>query len=551
MRTLLLSFISIFISTLSTADVLITGGPIYTMDERQPVVEALVVRGDRIEFAGGLKAAKAIAKNPQIIDLKGATATPGFIEGHGHLMSMGYAQLNLDLNDTRTYQELVDKVAEAVSQAAPGEWITGRGWHQSKWAPQPEVMVDGFQTHHKLSEVSPDNPVYLTHASGHAAMVNAKAMEIAGIHAETEVEGDGEVIKDERLQPTGVLNELAQQLVSKHIPKLDDSQQNRALNLALQSLAENGITSFQDAGTSREELSVIQSFADRNALTTRVWIMLEGSDPELLLDWFNTGPVVDDFLTVRAIKLVSDGALGSRGAWLIEPYSDRAGHVGLPTMSIEEMKRISTDAFKHQFQIGVHAIGDRGNREVLNIFDQIFEGKDQGVRFRMEHAQHISAADIPRFGQLGVIASVQGIHMSSDRPWAIDRLGIDRIEEGAYVWRKLLDTGAVLVNGTDVPVEPVTAINSFYALVTRQTLEGQPAGGYEPSQKLTRHEALKSYTLDAAYGAFEENVKGSLEHGKLADITVFDQNIMEVADDKLLDSKVVMTIVGGKVVYKR
>lgn len=542
--------LSLFISSLcSAADTIITGGPIYTVDPYQPKVEAIVIRGDKIAFAGGLKGAKAFANNPNIIHLRGATATPGFIEGHGHLMSMGFAILNLNLADTKSYQEMVDRVEEAVAKAEPGEWILGRGWHQSKWEVEPEVMIDGFQTHQKLSAVSPDNPVFLGHASGHAAMVNAKAMEIAGIDAETEVDGDGEVIKDEKLQPTGVLNEVAQYLVEKHIPEPTPTQKSRALNLALASLAENGITSFQDAGTSREELATIREFSDRGKLTSRVWIMLR-NDPELLLDWYRKGPMVSDYLTVRAIKLVADGALGSRGAWLLEAYSDRPGHVGLPTTPVDEMKRISRDALANNFQIGIHAIGDRGNREVLNIFDEIFEGKNQGVRFRVEHAQHIAAEDIPRFGQLGVIASMQGIHMSSDRPWAIDRLGLARIVEGAYVWRKLVNSGAVVMNGTDVPVEPVTAIASFYSLVTRQTLAGTPKGGFEPDQKLTRMEALKSYTLDAAYGAFEDHLKGSLQVGKFADITVFDQDPITVADNKLLDTKVVMTIVGGKVVYR-
>ncbi len=550
MRHLIAVFVTLLMSSTALADVVLMGGTIYTMDVRQPIVEAVVIRGDRIAFTGGVEAAMAFAKQPKIIDLKGATATPGIIEGHGHLMGMGYAILNLDLSDTNSYQEMVDRVAEAAKNAEPGEWILGRGWHQSKWEEAPEVVVDGFQTHERLSAVSPNNPVFLKHASGHAAMANARAMEIAGINAETEVEGDGEVIKDSLLRPTGILNEVAQDLVAVHVPEPTPNQQAQALQLALDSLAKNGITSFQDAGTSREDLRTFDYFAKNNDLTSRVWVMLRGSDPELLLEWYRRGPMISDYLTVRAIKLVADGALGSRGAWLLEPYSDRPGHVGLPTMPVAEMKRISTDAFANNFQVGIHAIGDRGNREVLDIFEEVFDGKNQGVRFRIEHAQHISAQDIPRFGELGVIASMQGIHMSSDRPWAIDRLGIDRIVEGAYVWRKLIDTGAVVMNGTDVPVEPVTAIASYYALVTRQTLKGEPEGGYEPDQKLTRMEALKSYTLDAAYGAFEDHLKGSLEVGKFADITVFDQDLITVPNDQLLDTRVVMTIVGGKVVFE-
>jgi predicted amidohydrolase YtcJ len=552
-RTLSGLLLLLAVSTVQ-ADTIIHGGPIYTLSEHQPNVEAIVTRGDRIVFTGGLKAARAIAKNPNHIDLKGKTLTPGFIEGHGHLMGLGFSQLTLNLSDAASYQDVADQVAEAVDKAAPGEWILGRGWHQSKWLQQPVPMIDGFQTHDLVSAVSPNNPVFLVHASGHAAMANQRAMDIAGIDAESEFEGDGEIIKDSGLRPTGVFNEIAQSVITKHIPPPSLERRRKALQLALSTLGRNGITSFQDAGVGKQDIELFRSALKSKDLTARLWVMLSGGDEELLLDWFRRGPEIglgDNFLTIRAIKLVVDGALGSRGAWLLEPYSDRAGHVGLPTMPVAEIKRLSQRAFETNFQIGVHAIGDRGNREVLDVFDQIFSGKNQGVRFRIEHAQHISAADIPRFGELGVTASMQGIHLSSDRPWAIDRLGIQRIEEGAYVWRKLLDSGAVVSNGTDVPVEPVNPIHSFFSLVTRQTLKGQPKGGYEPSQKLTREEALKSYTLDAAYTAFEDHLKGSIEPGKLADFTVFDQDLMTVPDDQILDTKVSMTIVGGKVVFSR
>ncbi|MBL4681375.1 MAG: amidohydrolase, partial [Pseudomonadales bacterium] len=430
--------------------------------------------------------------------------------------------------------------------------IQGRGWHQSKWAPQPEHMVKGFQTHEKLSAVSPNNPVYLVHASGHAAMANEAAMKVAGINSETEFGGDGEVIKDAQLKPTGVFNEIAKTLIKKHVPLPSDSERARALTLALAEMAKWGITSFQDAGAGKVDIALFKHFLQKDKLTSRFWVMLNGSDQELLLDWYRRGPEIglgNNFLTIRAIKLVADGALGSRGAWLLDSYSDRAEYVGLPTMSIKYMEKVSREAFEHNFQIGIHAIGDKGNREVLNIFDRIFEHRNQGVRFRIEHSQHIDPLDIPRFSELGVIASIQGIHMSSDRPWAIDRLGKKRIEEGAYMWRSLIDSGAMVINGTDVPVEPINPIASFYALVTRQTLAGTPDGGFEPDQKLKRLEALKTYTLNAAYGAFEEGIKGSIEAGKLADFTVFSQDLVTVPDNQLLNTQVLMTIVGGKIIY--
>ena len=550
-------FLALFIlfSQSVSADLIISNGLIHTMDPNQANVEAILTRGDKIIFAGGLNAAKNMAEGkPDYLDLHGATLTPGIIEAHGHIMGLGRSKLNLDLSQAQNYDEIVNQVKSAAASAEPGEWILGRGWHQSKWVPQAKSMVKGFQTHEKLSAVSPNNPVYLVHASGHAAMVNTAAMEIANINSETEFKGDGEVIKDEQLRPTGILNEMAQSLVRQHIPLPDESTETKALSLALDEMARFGITSFQDAGAGKAEIALFKKFLKQNKLSSRFWVMLDGSNQELLLDWYRKGPEIglgNNHLTIRSIKLVADGALGSRGAWLLKPYSDRKDHVGLPTMSIDYLTKVSKEAFKHNFQIGVHAIGDRANREVLDVFDKTFSNKNQGVRFRIEHSQHIDPEDIPRFAQLGVIASIQGIHMSSDRPWAINRLGKKRIEEGAYMWKALTDSGAMVINGTDVPVEPISPIASFYALVTRQTLGGTPEGGYEPSQKLDRMQALKTYTINAAYGAFEENIKGSIEAGKLADFTVFDQDPLTVPDNKLLDTKVLMTIVGAKVIYKR
>jgi hypothetical protein len=282
--------------------------------------------------------------------------------------------------------------------------------------------------------------------------------------------------------------------------------------------------------------------------------MLAGWDEALLAEWLKKGPEIDadhDFLTIRAIKLVADGALGSRGAWLLKPYSDRPDWSGSASIPMETVLTVAREALQAGFQLCVHAIGDRANREVLDQFETAFHGQHSDARFRIEHAQHLSAQDIARFAQLGVIASMQGIHLSSDRPWAIDRLGIERIEEGTYVWRKLLDSGAIIINGTDVPVEPVNPIASFYALVTRKTLAGLPENGYEPSQKLTRPEALSAYTLNAAYGAFEENIKGSIEAGKLADFTILSGDIMTVPESELLDVQIEQTIVGGNTTYQR
>jgi predicted amidohydrolase YtcJ len=529
------------------ADTLYSSGTVYTLDSSNTVNSSVCVRGDRIVAVESCQ----VESN---VDLAGATVIPGFIESHGHLMSLGFSKLRLDLTTVKNLDELVGSVARAVDSAEPGEWILGRGWHQSKWTPAPIEMIEGFQTNRTLNEVSSENPVFLVHASGHAAFVNDKALALAGIEDATRFSGDGEIIRDAQGRATGVLNERAQRLVSKIIPEPSASQRQQALMLALQNLAEQGVTSFQDAGTGQQTIDLYKQFLAEGRLTSRIYVMLSGGDDELLSKWMDRGPEIglgDNRLTIRAIKLVADGALGSRGAWLLAPYSDRIGHVGLPTMPVEDMADISHLGYQNGFQVGIHAIGDRANREVLDVFDELFDGRDRGVRFRIEHAQHIDPIDIPRFGQLGVIASMQGIHLSSDRPWAIKRLGQQRIEQGAYVWRALIDSGAVLINGTDAPVEPVNAIASFYALVSRKTLAGTPDAGYEPGQRLTRFEALRSYTSDAAYGAFEEGFKGSLEPGKVADFVVLDRDILKIAEQQILTTTVLKTIVGGQLIYEK
>jgi predicted amidohydrolase YtcJ len=556
---------SIFIScgpSVQPADKVILGGTIYTVDETQPTVEAVVINGNIIEFAGTeTEAKKYIGEKTEVIDLEGKIMTPGFIEGHGHFMGVGYNELNLDLMYVTSYEELVAKVKEAVDKAQPGQWILGRGWHQDKWDTKPDKMIKGFQTHHLLSEVSPNNPVFLRHASGHAALANAKAMEVAGVNQlsvealkESSEEG-GEIIRDEMGNPTGIFNERAMGIISKHIPQDDESRDSQALSLAIQACWRNGITSFHDAGASRENIELFNQFKNDGKLGVRLYVMLTGWDRDLVYEWFKKGPVVDpdNLLTIRSVKLNCDGALGSRGAWLLEPYTDRPDFYGMATFPMDTVLTISRAALKSGFQVCAHAIGDRANQEILNRYEQAMNENPsvKDHRFRIEHAQHLHPNDIPRFGKLGVIPAMQAIHMSSDRPWAIERLGEKRIKEGAYMWQSLLKSGAVIVNGTDAPVEPVNPIPSFYASVTRKTLKGEPEGGYEPEEKMTRAQALRSYTLDAAYGAFEENIKGSIEKGKLADLVVFTENIMEDEEMDILKAEVAMTIVDGKVVYKK
>lgn len=542
------------------ADLVFRGGNIYTVNTEQPVVDAVAVRDGRIVFAGSSEEASAfIAERTRVVDLKGRTMTPGFIEGHGHIMGVGYSALELDLMAVKSYEELVEQVKQAVSRAQPGEWILGRGWHQDKWEALPDKMVKGFQTHHLLSAVSPDNPVFLRHASGHAALANAKAMEIAGVNHLIENlrpagdEEGGEIVRDELGNPTGIFNERAMGVISEHIPENTSSRDREALELALKQCHEFGITSFHDAGASAKNISLFTEFRQANKLKVRLYVMLAG--PSLAREWFGKGPRTDPehLLTIRSIKLSTDGALGSRGAWLMEPYSDRDDFYGMATISMDTVYQIARDALAHGFQVCAHAIGDRANREVLNQYEKVFRQhpsvKDH--RFRIEHAQHLHPDDIPRFVRLGVIPAMQAIHMASDRPWAIERLGEKRIREGAYMWQSLLKTGARIVNGTDAPVEPLDPIPSFYASVTRKTLSGTPEGGYEAAEKMTREQALRSYTLDAAFGAFQEEVSGSIEVGKFADFTVWSKDIMTVPEEEILDTQAMMTVVGGEVVMGR
>ena len=540
------------------ADMIIHNGTIYTMNDLMPTTESVAIRNGKIIALGKYRDLdNLITPRTKIINLNGAMMTPGLIEGHGHFYGLGLAKMQLDLSTAESYAELVSMVSDAIDSSNPGEWILGRGWHQSKWSDNADSFIKGFQTHDSLSKISPNNPVWLKHASGHAGFANQKAMDIAGVSSETEFGFGGEIIKDLSGNPTGVFNERAQGLISKHVDtNLGKDSDIRAIELAVKTCLEHGITSFHDAGTGSKTITTLRSAIDKNLLKVRVYAMLTSRDTSLLNQWYAKGPEIgtgNDFLTIRSIKLNADGALGSRGAWLIDEYTDRPGHFGMATQSMDYVYKVAKNGIQNGFQVNSHAIGDRANREILDQYEKVFNefpklSKDH--RWRIEHAQHIDPKDIPRFGSLKVIASIQGIHMSSDRPWAINRLGQKRIIEGAYVWRDLINHGAILINGSDVPVEPIDPIASFYASTTRKTLKGLPNSGYEPEQKMTRIEAMKSYTINAAYGAFEEKLKGSIEIGKYADFAVFSQNLITVPDDKILETKILYTIVNGKIEYQ-
>jgi predicted amidohydrolase YtcJ len=540
-----------------TADLVLRNGKIVTMEAAQPEARAVAIRGGRILALGTEQQVRSrIGPATKVIDLQGRLAIPGFIEGHGHFTGVGNFRLSLNLREARRWSDIVDQVARAARTAKPGEWIYGRGWHQSKWDQAPQPGVEGFPLHAGLSAVSPRNPVLLVHASGHAAFANAAALTAAGITRDTPDPAGGRILKDAQGNPTGLLQERAQGAVSRAFSTWQaqrslaerQAEARRVVDLAQDECLAKGITSFQDAGSPFETVDLLKSIDAAGGLRLRLWVMLRASNEELARK-LATARVSTDHLTVRAIKRSIDGALGPRGAWLLEPYADLPASRGLNTEEPDEIRRTAALALEHGFQLCVHAIGDRANRETLDIFEQAFRAHPdrKDLRWRVEHAQHISARDIPRFGQLGVIAAMQGIHCTSDAPYVLERLGRSRAEEGAYVWQKLLQSGAVVGNGTDAPVEDVSPIASFYATVSRKLKDGSV---FFPAQRLTREQALRSYTLSNAYAAFEEEQKGSLKPGKWADITVLSRDIMTVPEDEIPSTDVVYTIVGGKVAYR-
>jgi predicted amidohydrolase YtcJ len=547
-------------SPVEPASLVLRNGKIVTVDDARPEAQAMAVRGDTIVAVGSNEDIQPyVGPNTEVIDLAGRLAVPGFIESHGHFTGIGEAKMNLDVMHVKNWDEIVAMAGEAATKAKPGDWILGRGWHQEKWDKTPSPAVEGFPTHQSLSQASPNNPVLLTHASGHATFANAKAMELAGLTRATPNPPGGEILKDKQGNPTGLLRETASGLVrkalaswlAKRTPEEKEAHDRKVIELAVQESLSKGLTSFQDAGSSFETVDLLKKFVDEGKLGLRLWVMLRESNEALAknLSKYRIIDYGDKRLSVRAIKRSIDGALGSRGAWLLEPYSDLPTSAGLNTTPVDQIRETAKLAVENGFQLCVHAIGDRGNREALNTFEEAFKARpdQKDLRWRVEHAQHLNAADIPRFGQLGVIASMEGIHCTSDAPFVLARLGPQRAEEGAYVWQKLMKAGATVSNGTDAPVEDVNPIASFYATVSRRLEDGSV---FYADQRMSRAEALRSYTWNAAYAGFEEHSKGSLAAGKLADVTVLSKDIMTVPDEQIPSAEIVYTIVGGKVMYR-
>ena len=539
-----------------TPDLILVGGKVVTVDDEQPSAEAIAIEGDKILAIGSNEDIRKLAReDTQTIQLDGQLVIPGFIDGHAHITALGTSKMMLDLSKAQNWSDIERQVAEGVKTTPKGQWIIGRGWHQEKWSSAPKNAVDGYPTHQRLSALSPDHPVILQHASGHMSFANEAAMRAAGIDGDTPPTEGGEILHDAGGEPIGVFRETATSLVwaAYEEPEALDSvaYTKRAIRLAIDECLSKGITSFHDAGSTFGTIELLKKMAEEGALGIRLWVMVR-DDPSLMADNLAKAKVYragNNFLTVGGLKLVLDGALGAHGAWLLKPYKDLPESSGLNTAPMNVAQNYANWAIQHNLQLCVHAIGDRANREILDIMERAMRSNPSILprRWRVEHAQHIDPKDIPRFAKLDVIASMQGVHCTSDGVYVLQRLGEERSAEGAYVWRKLIEAGALICNGTDAPVEDVDPIANFYASVTRRMPNGET---FFPDQKLTRTEALRTYTYNCAYAAFEEDLKGTLTPGKLADIVVLSKDILTCPEEEIRDAKVLYTIVGGKVSYQ-
>ena len=535
------------------ADLVLVNGTIYTVDKTRPVVSALAVARGRILFAGSDADAKALANAAtSVIDLHGATVVPGFTDAHAHLLGLGDMLRRVNLAGSSSYDEVIDRVKARAKDVKPGEWIRGRGWDQNRW-PSKE-----FPTHDALSRAFPNNPVVLERVDGHAYLANAKAMELARVSASTADPEGGRIIRLASGAPSGVFVDNAQSLIDRAIPASTRDDTRKAIIAAIAECNRWGLTGIHDAGEDAATIGIFEELAKAGSYNLRNYVMLSdpgepGSPAALGNPYLRRGPqsaLYDGHLWVRAIKLYADGALGSRGAALLAPYADEPANSGLLVSRPDHIRAWADAALRSGFQLNVHAIGDRGNRVVLDAFESALRAAPKpDHRFRIEHAQVLSAEDIPRFAKLGVIPSMQPTHQTSDMGWAETRVGPQRIR-GAYAWRSLLNTGVVIPSGTDFPVEDVNPLLTFHAAVTRQDPRNLPVGGWHPDQRMTREEALQSMTIWPAYAGFQESVLGSLTTGKYADFVVLDRDIMRIPDTEILSTRVISTWIGGKRVYE-
>jgi predicted amidohydrolase YtcJ len=532
------------------ADLIVTNARIYTVDDARPLVQAFAVRGGRVAFAGDARGA-LLLRGPQtrLLDAGGRTVIPGMVDAHGHVSGLGSALAIVDLTGAASYDEIIARVVAKARTVAPGEWITGRGWDQNRWADTR------FPTHDRLSAAVPNNPVYLTRIDGHAGLANRKAMELAGLSAATKDPSGGHFERGADGAPAGVFVDNAKALVEHVIPRPSRDDVKRQVMNAIAEAQRWGLTGVHDAGEGQQVLDIFEELGKAGQMNFRMYAMISGGrDESALLDrWLARGPqsgLYGGTLWIRSIKLYADGALGSRGAALLEPYNDDPKNNGLLLSDPAYLQEVSIKALKAGFQVCTHAIGDRANRIALDAYEAALKAvPTTDHRFRIEHAQIIHHADIPRFAQLGVIPSMQASHQTSDMYWAGTRLGEGRLY-GAYAWRSLLDEGVIVPDGSDFPVEQVNPLISFHAAISRQDADNWPPGGWHPEQRMTRDEALKAMTIWPAYAAFQEKELGSITPGKYADFVVLDQDIMRVPAEVVLRTRVLSTWVGGKEVYE-
>lgn len=543
------------------ADMVLTNGNVVTVDENRPFAEAVAITGDRITAVGRwAEILPYIGDDTEVIDLGGQTAIPGLIEGHGHYTSFGGSLLILDFRYAESWADIVSMVAAKASETPADEWIIGRGWHQDKWAVKEEVLVEGLPVHDSLSAATSENPVMLIHTSGHGVFVNQRAMSFVELGDDTEPPEGGEIVRDEDGHATGMMRESAQdifrQAYSGHQGRrpagVAEEEMRRMIRLAGEESLRHGITSFQDAGTTFAEVDLIRKMAEEGNLPVRLWMAFEeqADDMEDRLAAYRMVNYANNFLTVRAIgEKVLDGALGTHGGWLLEPYSDLPRSNGLNVVPIEEIEASARLAMEHDYQLAIQGIGDRAYRELLNIYEAEMAKypEKNDLRWRIEHAQVIHPDDIQRTVALGVIPAVQGIFACSDGPWVVDRLGAERTRERGYIFNTLAEAGLVPTNGTDPPVDEIDPIASFHCSVTRVLPDGTV---FQPQEVYSRERALYSYTMGNAIAAFEEELKGSITPGKLADITVLSQDLLTISDNEIRNTRIVMTILGGEVRYR-
>ena len=533
------------------AELVFINGAVYTANDRQPIAEAVVTSGDRIIYVGdNAEARRFVGKNTRVIDLQGRALLPGLTDSHQHLAGVGFREMNLNLEGTTSLQDFLAKVKARVDEAKPGEWITGRGWIETFW--QPPV----FPTRADLDSVAPNNPVILGRADGHGAVVNSAALKLAGIDKNTPNPFGGEISKDANGEPNGMLLDAAQGLVRRHIPDTTVADAERAIILGVNRNISLGWTQVQDAGGSYPEVDLFKKLYSEGKIKLRIYKAVHGPS-ESSARLLSEGPIIGAFnnrFTLRSIKVVSDGALGSRGAALLAPYADKPDTKGFLTVKQEELAPMLTQALKVGVQVETHAIGDYANRFTLDEYEKAFKAvpaaqrKVPDPRWRIEHSQIVNPADIPRFAKLGVIPSMQPSHAIGDLHFAPSRLGIPRLA-GAYAWQSLIKSGAIIPGGSDAPVERGEPLIEFYAAVARKDQKGFSGAGWHPEEAVTRAQALKMFTIWPAYAAFEDKLRGSIEVGKLADLTIFSADIMKIPEPEILKARCVMTVINGEVVF--